>query len=334
MNHTRLAVHDISQVAEARRAAVALASSLGFDESRAGAVALAVTEAATNLIKHATRGEILVGRIARGDAAGMEFYVLDRGPGMANVAVSLRDGESSAGSPGLGLGSLSRITTGFDVYSQRGKGTVLHFEIWPKPQSPQGADCVHAAAVCVPKSGEQVAGDTWLVREAKGRTVLLVADGLGHGPDAAAAAAAARKFVWDHWEQEPAEIIDGMHHALRSTRGAAAAVVSLNAASEVGAYCGVGNIACSTHAGAVSRNLVSHNGTLGHHARKIQEFSFPFPVGALLVAHSDGIGTRWDVGNYAGLEGRSPALIAGAIYRDHQRGRDDATVVVLRNAAG
>jgi anti-sigma regulatory factor (Ser/Thr protein kinase) len=333
MRHLRLTVEDASQVAEARREAVALARSLGYDEARSGAVALAVTEAATNLLKHATRGHILAGRITQSDRAGIEFYVLDRGPGMANVTGSLRDGESSAGSPGLGLGTLSRMTTGFDVYSQRGKGTVMHFEVWAQSQRAVAADGVRVAAVCVPKAGEAVAGDAWLVREARGRTVLLIADGLGHGPDAAAAAAAARKYVWDNWEQQPADLIDGIHHALRSTRGAAAAVAVLNAASEVGVYCGIGNIACSVRAGGTSRSLVSHNGTLGHSVRKIQDFSFPFPAGALLVACSDGINTRWSLDDYPGLESRAPALIAGAIYRDHERGRDDATVVVLRNTA-
>lgn len=333
MSHMRLVIDDASQVAEARRRAVALAASLGFDETRAGAVALAVTEAATNLIKHATRGEIIAGRIADGAGPGMEFYVVDRGPGIANVAASLRDGESSAGSPGLGLGSLTRLTSSFELYTERGKGTVLHFEVYAEPQPDGRPGGVEAAAVCVPKSGEDVAGDTWLLREGKGRAVLLVADGLGHGTDAAAAAAAARKFVWDHWEREPAELIDGIHHALKSTRGAAAAVVALKADSGVGTYCGVGNIACSVRAGGLSRSLVSHNGTLGHVLRKIQEFSFPFPPQAVLVAASDGITTRWNLADYPGLEHRSPALIAGTIFRDHERRSDDATVAVVRNVA-
>lgn len=333
MNHLRLAVQDTSQVAEARRAAVAVARSLGFDDTQAGTVALAVTEAATNLIKHAGGGEILAARLEQGGVPGMDFYVIDRGPGIANVAASLRDGQSSAGSPGLGLGSLKRMTSGFDAYTQRGKGTVLHFEVWRKAPAQPRRHGVEARGLCVAKRGESVSGDTWLVCEAQGRAVLLVADGLGHGPDAAAAAAAARKFVWDHPDREPAELIDGLHRALRSTRGAAAAVAALKAASGVGAFCGVGNIACVVRANGVSRGLVSHNGTLGHAMRKIQEFSFPFPAGALLIACSDGIATRWDVADYPGLENRSPAIVAGVVYRDHERGRDDATVAVVRNAA-
>ncbi|HWI12879.1 MAG TPA: ATP-binding SpoIIE family protein phosphatase [Burkholderiales bacterium] len=331
MTLLRFRVEDSSQVAEARRKAVAHASALGFDEVEVGTVALAVTEAATNLVKHAQRGEILLGSIARGDAAGMQFYVLDHGPGMADFAASLRDGVSSAGSAGIGLGALSRLSSGFDVYTQRGKGTVMHFEIWPQGRRAAPLDGVDAAALCVAKSGEDVSGDGWLLREAKGRVVLLLVDGLGHGPDAAAAAATARKFVWDHWEEEPAALVDGMHRALKSTRGAAAAVVALNPARHLGTYCGVGNIACSVHAAGARRSLVSHNGTLGHTMRKIQEFSFPFPAGALLVAHSDGIGTRWDLDAYPGLAPRSPGLIAGVLHRDHERGRDDATVVVLRS---
>jgi len=333
MTLLRLPVEDASHVAEARREAVELATGLGFDEVQAGRVALAVTEAATNLLKHAQRGEILAGCIARGGAEGMEFYVLDRGPGIADVAASLRDGMSSAGSAGIGLGALSRLSSRFDVYTQRGKGTVMHFEIWPRPHDEVSSEGVDAAALCVAKPGEEVAGDAWLLREAKGRLVVLLVDGLGHGPDAAAAAATARKFVWDHWDDEPAELVEGMHQALKSTRGAAAAVVALKPATHVGAYCGVGNIACSVHAAGASRSLVSHNGTLGYNMRKIQEFPFPFPAGALLIAHSDGIGTRWDLGAYPGLESRSPALIAAALYRDHERGRDDATVAVLRNAS-
>jgi len=333
MSHLLVPVHEVSQVAEARRIAVALAGSMGYDETRAGAVALAVTEAGTNLVKHARDGHLVIGRVERGEAAGVEVYVVDRGPGIANFAASLRDGASTAGSPGLGLGTLARMTTGFEVYTQPGKGTVMHFEIWAEPQAAHARASVAAAAICVAKAGESVAGDSWLIREGKGRIMLLVVDGLGHGPDAAAAAAAARKTAWDGWEQDPAALIQDVHAALRGTRGAAAAVAVLKPQSEAGLYCGVGNIACFLQADGTSRSLVSHNGIVGHQMRKTQEFAFAFPRTCLLIAHSDGIATRWSLRDYPGLEARSPALIAGAVFRDHVRGRDDATVVVLRNVS-
>lgn len=334
MTHLMVPVDDGSQVAEARRRAVALAHSLGFDEARAGTVALAVTEVATNLVRHARDGRLLLGSIACGAEGGVEVYALDRGPGIANLAASLRNGASTAGGPGLGLGSLTRLTSGFEVYTQSGKGTVMHFEIWADPRLARTRTCVASAAICVAKAGESMSGDAWLVREARGRVMLFAVDGLGHGPEAAAAAAAARKTAWDRWEQEPAAIIDDVHAALRSTRGAAAAVAVLKPASEVGTYCGVGNVASFTQIDGARHYLVSHNGTVGHQMRKIQEFSFPFPRQALLIMCTDGIATRWCLKDYPGLEGRSPALIAGAVFRDHARGRDDATVAVLRNVSG
>ena len=77
--------------------------------------------------------------------------------------------------------------------------------------------------------------------------------------------------------------------------------------------------------------MVSHNGILGHKVRKFQDFSYPFPRGALCIAHSDGIGSGWDLAHYPGLSARHPSLVAGVLFRDHRRSRDDAAVVVVRN---
>jgi hypothetical protein len=77
--------------------------------------------------------------------------------------------------------------------------------------------------------------------------------------------------------------------------------------------------------------MVSHNGILGHQVRKIQDFSYPFPRGALCIAHSDGVSARWDLAAYPGLEQRHPSLVAAVLYRDHARERDDATIAAVRN---
>jgi len=59
--------------------------------------------------------------------------------------------------------------------------------------------------------------------------------------------------------------------------------------------------------------------------------AFPWPAGALLIMHSDGLGTHWDLATYPGLAARHPGLIAAVLYRDYDRGRDDVSVVVIRN---
>jgi serine/threonine protein phosphatase PrpC len=81
------------------------------------------------------------------------------------------------------------------------------------------------------------------------------------------------------------------------------------------------------------RQLVSHSGTLGHVMRRVQEFEFDFPAGALLILQSDGLTTRWTSDEYPGLLAKHAGLIAGVLYRDHNRGTDDVTVVVLKNSA-
>jgi hypothetical protein len=78
--------------------------------------------------------------------------------------------------------------------------------------------------------------------------------------------------------------------------------------------------------------MVSHNGTAGHEATRFQEFAYPFPEGALLVMHSDGLATSWNMRSYPGMQSRHPAVIAGTLYRDASRNRDDVCVIVARDS--
>jgi anti-sigma regulatory factor (Ser/Thr protein kinase) len=326
-------VTELSQVGEARRVAIALAAWQGFGETEAGQVALVVTEAATNLVKHARDGVILLRCVHERGTAGLEVLALDRGPGMADVGHCLRDGFSTAGTPGTGLGAIARLSGCADIHSVPGQGTALLVRLWagPPPGPPEG---LRVGAVSVPVAGEEVCGDAWAVEQADGRAVLLVADGLGHGPDAAAAAREAVRVFRDSAGLGPADILQAIHPALRSTRGAAVAVAEVRLREGAVRYAGVGNITGTVLSAGGDRSLVSHNGTLGHAARRFQEFAYPFPQGATLVMHSDGLSSRWDLDAYPGLHARDPALIAGVLYRDFRRGRDDATVLAASRAGG
>jgi len=325
-----IGISDASGVAEARRSVADLAALLQFDEPTAGELALGVTEAGTNLFKHARAGSIVARIIERGGAFGVEVMAIDKGPGIANVAASMRDGHSTSGTPGSGLGALARMTSGLEVWSRPGAGTMLRFEVWPKA-APSAPEALATGVISQQKAGEQVCGDGWTVVEGRGRVVVFVVDGLGHGPDAAAAARVAIDCVERNAHRAAPEIMDAVHNAMRPTRGGAGAVALLQPQSELCVFCGIGNIAGSIRGGGTTRNMVSHNGTLGHQVRKIQEFQYPFPKGSLLVMHSDGIATHWDLAAYPGIEARHPAFVSAALFRDHSRGRDDLTVLALRN---
>ncbi|HYD47433.1 MAG TPA: SpoIIE family protein phosphatase [Terriglobales bacterium] len=324
-------VEERSSVGQARRAATAFAEDSGFDTEDAGRVGVIATEAATNLVKHAERGELVLGHITDGEAHGVALIALDRGPGIRNLAQSLIDGHSTAGSPGNGLGAIRRMSSQFDIYTNSAGTAVLSY-VWAKNREAPPARC-QIGAVCMPYPGERECGDQWAMRVDGDDVVVLLADGLGHGTMAAAAARkAADTLTSSHTPAAPADILAAVHDALRSTRGAAAAVARIEPRRGVVRYSGVGNIAGTIATGEVVRHMVSHHGILGHSSVKIQEFTYPWSADWLLLLHSDGISTRWALGAYPGLTNHHPMLTAAVLYRDFRRSTDDASLVALRFA--
>ena len=327
MEHQAIPVIEMSQTGQARRSAAALAERLGLDSEESGRLGLVVTEAATNLVKHARGGEIVLRALGEETDRAVEILALDRGPGITNMDRALRDGYSGVGSMGGGLGAIIRHSNHFDIYSSE-SGTILLSRVGAS--SAVGTD---VGTICVPCPGEAVSGDAWAIAEGANRTAVLVVDGLGHGVEAHEAAHAAVAAFTLHAAGAPAQTLERLHEVLRPTRGAAAAILELDGRERMARYAGIGNISGTVIAGGETRSMVSHHGVLGHNVRKVQEFVYPWPHRALVILHSDGIGTHWNLDRYPGLEGRHPTLIAAALYRDHHRQRDDVTVIVLREAA-
>jgi anti-sigma regulatory factor (Ser/Thr protein kinase) len=326
-------VIEVSQAAEGRRLVLWLASRLGFSEERAGQAALIASELGTNLAKHAREGELLVRPLtsADGERTGIEVLSLDKGPGMPEEAVARRDGYSTAGTLGHGLGAIQRQADQLDLYTHA-SGTAIAARIWrERPPADTGQSRFEVGAVHVSKAGEELCGDDWGWRQRNGRLAIFIADGLGHGLHAHDAATAATQVFAIGHEQTPRLLIADVHAALRPTRGAAVAMLAVDLERRTGAFAGLGNIAGQIILPSGGHHtMVSYNGTAGHSAGRIQEFTYPVPPQATIVMFSDGISSRWDLSPYPGLAHRSPALIAGVLYRDFSRRRDDVTVVVAR----
>jgi len=265
---------------------------------------------------------------------GIEAIIADRGPGIPDIGRALRDGYSTAGTPGSGLGAVKRMSDQFDIYSAAGAGTVVLVEVCSRTanSAPGSNGRLQNGAVCLPKAGETDCGDAWAIARSGTGHVLIVADGLGHGPDAAKASRQAITTFHSRLTLPPNDLLGEIHLALRSTRGAAVAVAALDPIKREIRYAGVGNIAGAVVTGDETRSMVSQNGTLGHEVRKIQEFTYAWPPGALVIMHSDGLQTQWRLDRYPGLATRAPAVIAGLLYRDFTRGRDDVTVAAVREA--
>jgi anti-sigma regulatory factor (Ser/Thr protein kinase) len=334
MNHfIPIPIQEPSHVTQGRRIGAELAEEAGFSETDAGKVAIAITEASTNLVKHGGGGELLLRSVLQDGIAGIELLALDKGPGMANVGQCMEDGYSTGGSPGTGLGAIARQSAFFDLYSTPQKGTALLAQFWAQPFRASSVGDVDVGGVSTPKNGEEMCGDGWGVKRFIDTIRLVISDGLGHGHYASEATKEAIRLFMQESKGSPSEMIKLLHQGLKSTRGAAAAVIEANPAAGTIVYAGVGNTVGAAVGPQGVRHMVSYNGTLGHQLQKVQEFTYSWPQDTLLVFMTDGLQTQWSLDDYPGLIRRHPTLIAGVLYRDFNRGRDDATVVVAKRRA-
>ncbi len=326
---TRIA--DSSQVSEGRRLAVEFARRGGADDAKLARIALIATEMATNLIKHGGGGILVVERFDDAQGSGIELMALDQGAGMADVGRCLADGYSTAGSPGSGFGAIARQSDRLAVFSRPGLGAAVmaRLTLEPAGKLPSG---IELGVVSAPHPAETVCGDHWAFGTGKaGRTVLVV-DGSGHGAEAARAAQLATQIFARHLDEDCERLVERMHRGLAPTRGAALAVARIDDGQSLVRFVGIGNITGAVAGHGEVRRMVSHNGTAGHIAPRIREFTYPFAGNPVLILHSDGLSARWEIERYPGLAASHPSLIAGVLFRDHRRGRDDATIVALRAA--
>lgn len=322
-----VAISDESSVGEARRKALLIAQRLGFDDTRSGELALLATEASRNALIHGGGGQVVISALRDEAHAVARILAMDRGAGIANVAQAMADGYSTAGTMGGGLGAMKRMATALEVFTGK-HGTIVLLEVGDGTKSGQ----LHIAGLAVPYPGERFCGDAWAFHHTADRMIVLVTDGLGHGRDASEAAQEAVATFHKRQNLAPSEILGFLHDSLKKTRGAVASVTEIRPKEGLLTYAGVGNISASVLAGNASRSLVSHNGTLGMVTSRIQEFRSPWTRDSLLILHSDGLQSKWDLSSYAGLVSRHPAIIGAALLRDFRRQRDDASVVVVKAA--
>lgn len=329
MTRTDLVVSEDGHVGRARRLAAAAAQRAGLPMARVHLVALAATELATNLVKHAGRG---VFTVVPGPGQ-LDLLAADKGPGMGRLEHSMRDGYSTTGSMGAGLGSIRRAADYFDAYTLAGRGTVV-LARW-RHGSPLPGVRVGAARLTAP--GETASGDMW-VAVSRGATVsVALSDGLGHGDAAAKASEAAVDTLTSAAGQRPARILEAMQQALARTRGATVAVVQIVPGEGRIRFAGIGNIATRRYAetGAPVQRLLSRPGIVGvAGTNRVPDSTESWSPRSWLVLHTDGVSERWSADDWPGLLRHDPATVAAWILAQHGRGRDDACVVVVAGGDG
>ncbi|MHC8320294.1 ATP-binding protein [Pseudomonas sp. GB2N2] len=319
-----LTIEDSSQVGHARRTAQQLAERNGFDATDAGRVALVATELASNILKHATRGELHLRLLPRQSGAGIEMIAIDRGKGF-DLHACLADGFSTRGTQGIGLGAMSRQADVFDAYTDA-RGAVLLTRFYQR--SDKAAD--RRFGVSQHSLGDDPAcGDVWHLAFDGQCISALVIDGLGHGEEAERGARAGEKTFSLAPFDTPVLLLEDIHRSMIGSRGGALAIAQFDGSADALKFVGIGNIGACIIAPGKSRGLASHPGIVGGQYRKAQPFDYAQVNGHLLIMYSDGLQSRWNLHDYPGLVHRHPAVIAALLHRDFCRGRDDVTVLVI-----
>jgi anti-sigma regulatory factor (Ser/Thr protein kinase) len=313
-----------STVAAARNAARSLASQLAFPGPRAEQLAVAVSEAASNLHKHAQDGSLLLRVNHDTGLPGAELVTIDAGPGVRDLRKALQDGQSSAGTLGIGLGAIRRMADVCDLYSIPGHGTTLVARFWPQPRQP----VIRCAGLSRPIIGEADCGDLYGTIRAGSLVTGVLCDGLGHGPLAAAAASEALAAVVEEPGGEPAALLGRVHRRMSRTRGGAVAIAQIDGPTV--RFAGLGNVAAWIVADDSRSGMVSVPGIAGHQARKLRQFEYLMPPHGAVVLHSDGLSSRWNSRELPGLASADPLVIAAALLAEAGTHRDDASVLVLK----
>lgn len=290
--------------------------------------AIVATELSANMLRHAGGGELLIRAIDDDTFRGIELLAIDRGRGMRDVGQSLKDGHSTRGTAGTGLGAARRLSDEFDVHSEPERGTVVlsRVGITQKTREPYA----RWGAVASNAPGETVSGDLWAMAQRNGTISVMMVDGLGHGQKAHEAASAAQHVFTEYSGDSPGSLLHRMHSALRFSRGAAVAIACSDLFARSLTYAGIGNVSGSVvKSDGAHQGLVSNNGTVGADSISVKEFQYDWGPGDTFILHTDGLQTRWSLKERPGLATRHPAIVAAVLHRDYLRGRDDATVAVL-----
>lgn len=329
LEQAAIRIVETSQVGEARRVAARYAELGQFGPTEQGKIAIIATELGNNLVRHARNGLMLIQLVHVDGQPTVELLSLDGGPGIRSIDQSMRDGFSTGGTAGNGLGAVKRLSSEFDLYSELETGTAVLSRV-TNGRGPFSDSQFQMGAVCSALQGEPVCGDCWCCLQTSTGLRIMVADGLGHGPLAAEASNAAGRAFTTNPEGPPRQFIELAHRALSGTRGAAMSTAWITPDRRQLVYSGVGNISGSIHSPLKSQGLASMNGIVGVNLLRVQEFEYSIEENDLLVLHSDGLKTRWSLRDHPGLSMRHPAIVAGFLFKNYRRDNDDATVVVVR----
>ena len=341
-----LDINNMSDVGMCRRKAVGFVKQIGFNDVNSGEIAIVITELATNVIKHGGgKGKFLINKInSKTSNEGIEIWCFDSGNGIENIQKISEDGYSNKSSLGVGIGSIRRFSDEFDLNPKlplnlinalnsenKGFNNCIRTRKWKsKPNLVLQNNKLIVGAATRPYPGEQLNGDNYLIVNLSSNELLVaVIDGLGHGRHANLASSIAKEQILLKKDQPIDLIMQNVHTALKSTRGAVVGISLINTSKKNLIFSGIGNIEGQVNYKNKNKSLISFGGILGHNMRTPRIFEFDYKQGYNLCMYSDGIKSNWKNEEIDWEE--HPQTITEKILKNNSRNSDDATIIIIKH---
>lgn len=330
--HISFNATDRSYMAVLKKDIHSLAASAGMPVKQLAEMDIVLAEMCSNLAKYAIGGEVLARIMTDERGQYIELLCIDNGPGMGDTARMIGDGISTTGTLGHGLGSIKRLSDVFNIYSLKNWGTILLSRIYFKRHKNESKkNFFELRQLLLPKPGESACGDGVYSQTTADTYSIFLGDGLGHGPEAAAAVCAAGNAFMTGGEYQPSAVVHNMHVAAKRTRGLVGMVATYFVKEKKWLVCGVGNISCKMMTPAGPKTIMPYNGIIGvNMPSQIKDMEYKVENPHILVLNSDGLKTRWEIGRYPGILKYDHSILAAALYKDYGRKSDDTSVTITR----
>lgn len=325
----QITIKKISDMLLAQNLARNIAENIGFNKNISEDIALVAKELATNLIKHAKCGTMILKLLSKDGKIGIEIDSIDTGPGIIDVNVAIRDGYSTVNSLGYGLGIINRIMDEFNVESSH-QGTRIITKRWIKNYN-NNKNCplkVGIASRAHPKM--RLNGDTFIKKKWNHSLLVGIIDGLGHGQNAYYAAQTARKYILDHFDQPFENILKGVDRACRATRGVVMALARFDWDINEITFVSIGDVSVRVINSPQKINFLIKRGIIGVSYIKPIINRKKWDNSYVLILYSDGISSKWRWEDFSYLFEKSPEIIAKEMLIKLGKENDDATVLIVR----
>ncbi len=314
-----------------RNKARIIAKEIGFiKEKTIEEIVITVSELASNLIKHAKGGKIVINSLEEKGKKGIQIESIDKGPGIDDIELAMVDGFSKNSGLGFGLGTINRLMDSFKITSRKGFGTHIIVKRWIQEGFEKEIFPLDIGGVSKPYPGLKVNGDAFIIKRWKEKILISVIDGLGHGPMANSASNIALRYIKKNFDQSLNQIIRGVHMACQHSRGLVMALARLDLINKDIFFTGIGNIEVRIFGNKMQDSFISRRGIMGRNIPTPKIMKHHWEPGFIMILFSDGIKSRWQWKDYSYLLDKPARFIAYRMLEDLARDDDDATIVVVK----